>query len=33
MHAGFWWENLREEVYLKDPGVNERTILKWISEK
>jgi hypothetical protein len=30
MHAGFWWENLREGVHSLDPGVDGRIILKWI---
>ena len=33
MHTGFWWRNLREEDYLKDPGVDGRIILKWIFNK
>jgi hypothetical protein len=32
VHTGFWWRNLREEDYLKDPGVDGRTILKWINK-
>jgi hypothetical protein len=28
--TGFWWGNLREIVYLEDPGVDERIILRWI---
>jgi hypothetical protein len=30
VHTGFWWENLREEDYLKDPSEVGRIILKWI---
>jgi hypothetical protein len=30
VHAGFWWEDLREGDHLGDPGVDRRTILKWI---
>jgi hypothetical protein len=30
---GFWWENLKERDYLKDPGVDERIILRWIFRK
>ena len=29
----FWWRNLREGDHLRDPGVGERIILKWIFEK
>jgi hypothetical protein len=29
VHTGFWWEDLREGVYLEDPGVDVRIILKW----
>ena len=29
----FLWINLGEGNYLEDPGVDERIILKWISEK
>jgi hypothetical protein len=27
------WEKLRERVYLEDPGVDERIILRWIFRK
>ena len=33
MYTGFWWRNLNEGDHLKDPGVNERIILKWIFKK
>ena len=33
VHTGFWWGNLREGDHLKGPGVDGRTILKWIFEK
>jgi hypothetical protein len=33
VHAGFWWEDLREGDYLGDPGVDVRIILKWIFKK
>ena len=33
MYTGFWWENLREEDHLEDPGVGGRITLKWIFEK
>jgi hypothetical protein len=29
----FWWEDLREDDHLGDPGVDGRTILKWIFKK
>jgi len=29
----FWWGNLRERDHLGDPGVDGRTILKWIFRK
>jgi hypothetical protein len=32
MRAGHWWGNLREEDHLKDPGIDERIVLKWILE-
>jgi hypothetical protein len=31
--AGFWLENLKERVYLKDLSLEERVILKWIFNK
>ena len=31
--TGVWWENLMEGSHLKDVGLNERIILKWIFEK
>jgi hypothetical protein len=33
VHTVFWWENLRERDYLKDPGVDGRIILRWIFRK
>jgi hypothetical protein len=33
VHTEFWWVNLREGDHLKDPGMDGRVILKWISEK
>jgi hypothetical protein len=29
VHTGLWWGNLREGDHLKDPGIDERIILKW----
>ena len=29
----FWWENLRKEDHLEDPGVDGSIILKWILQK
>jgi hypothetical protein len=33
VRAGFWWGTLRERVHLKDPGVDEKIILKRIFRK
>jgi hypothetical protein len=33
IHSGFCWGVMREGVHLKDPGVDERIILKWIFRK
>ena len=33
VNTEFYWENLREGDHLKDPGLDERIILKWIFEK
>ena len=33
MYTGFWYGNLRERDHLEDPGVDERTILKWVFRK
>jgi hypothetical protein len=33
VYTGFWWEDLREGDYLRDPGVDGRIILKWIFKK
>jgi hypothetical protein len=30
VHTGFWCGDLRERDHLKDLGVDERIILKWI---
>jgi len=32
-YTGFWWRNLREKDHLKDPGVDGRTMVKWIFRK
>jgi len=29
----FWWENLRGRDHLEDPGIDGRTILRWIFRK
>ena len=33
VHTGFWWGNLKEVDHLGDPGVDDRTILRWIFRK
>jgi hypothetical protein len=33
VYTGLWWGNLRESVYLKDPSVDGRIILRWIFRK
>jgi hypothetical protein len=33
IHTSFWWENLKEGDWLTDLYVDERIILKWISNK
>jgi hypothetical protein len=33
VRTGFWWGHLREGYHLRDPGVDGRTILKWIFKK
>jgi len=32
-YTGLWWGNLRERDHLEDPGVDGRTILRWIFRK
>jgi len=31
--GGIWWGNLRERDNLEDPGLDERTVLRWIFRK
>jgi hypothetical protein len=33
LYKEFWWETLRERGHLKNPGVDERIILRWIFKK
>jgi hypothetical protein len=33
VHTGFWYRDLRKRDQLEDPGVDGRTILKWILKK
>jgi hypothetical protein len=33
VRAGFWWRDLREVSYLKDPGLHGRIILKLITKR
>jgi hypothetical protein len=33
LYTRFWWGNVRERYHLKDPGVDERIILRWIFRK
>jgi hypothetical protein len=30
VHTGFWWRNPRESDHLEYPGIDWRTILRWI---
>jgi hypothetical protein len=32
-YTGFWWGNLKERDHLENPGVDGRTILRWIFRK
>ena len=31
--TGFWWGNLREADHLEDPGIDQRTVWKWIYQE
>jgi hypothetical protein len=33
VYIGLWWGDLRERDHLKDPGLDERIILRWIFRK
>jgi hypothetical protein len=33
VYTGFWWGNLMVRGHLEDPGVDGRTILRWIFRK
>ena len=33
VHTEFWWRNPRERDHLEDPGVDGRTLVKWIFKK
>ena len=33
VYTGFWWGNLRGRDHLEDPGLDRRTILRWIFRK
>jgi len=33
VHTRLWWGNLRERDHLEDPGIDGRTMLKWIFSK
>jgi len=33
MYTGFWWGDLMEKDHLKDQGIDEKIILKWMFKK
>jgi hypothetical protein len=33
VHTGFWWGNLKEGDYLKDPDTDGRMILNWVFQQ
>jgi hypothetical protein len=33
VYTGFWWGNLRKTDHMKEPGVDGKTILRWIFRK
>jgi len=33
VHTGFWWGTPRERDHFQDPGIDGRTILRWIFRK
>jgi hypothetical protein len=33
VYTGFYWANTQERDHLKDPGIDGRILLKWISRK
>jgi len=33
VYIGFWWGNLRKRDHSKDPGLEGRTVLRWIFRK
>jgi len=33
VYSRFWWGNLRERDHLENPGIDGRTIFRWIFHK
>jgi len=33
MYTGFWWRILRDRYNLEEPGVDGRTLLRWVFRK